>query len=213
MKFLTITLLVASGLFCSCSDNNESENVQAGSDTVITGLEGTRDQQGQISGTKMDTTSGQQPAGASADTTSGTSDGAFIKEQIVGNYNEIGLAKLALKKTADKGIKSIAQQLVTDHTSALEKLKSMASKEKLDVATSPSDEGQSLLTTLETKKTTEFDKAWTEALLDKHKTSITKFDAAAKTVSNTELKTFVDQTLPKLRMHLDKLMAYHGQIK
>ena len=214
MKILTTSLFVISSFLFSCQNNTDSATEQNGADTVVTGLEGTRDQQGQISQVKMDTTSGQQPAGSFLDTSSGLmADEQFIKEQIVGNYNEIALARLATKKSADKEIKTIAQQLVKDHTGALDKLKSMASAKKLEVTSSPAADATAMVSTLDTKQAAAFDKAWTEALLEKHKSSIAKYEAEAKTVSDADLKAFVNQTLPKLRMHLDKLMAYHGQIK
>lgn len=215
MKFLPILLLIASGTIVSCGNNAESGSGQSGADTVVTGLEGTRDQQGQLSEVKIDTTSGQGAAGGSVDSSSirsGT-DEQFIPEQVAGNHNEIALAKLAVKTSTDKDIKSIAQQLITDHTRALERLSSMATAKKLTVAKGPSEEGSSLMSTLEKKQGAEFDKAWIEALIDKHKTSISKYEAAATAVTDKDLKAFVNQTLPKLRMHLDKLMAYHGQVK
>jgi putative membrane protein len=215
MKFLPILLFVASGVVISCQNNAESGIEQNGSDTTVTGLEGTRDQQGQLSEVKIDTTSGQGAAGGSSDSlvTKSSSDAEFITEQVAGNYNEIALAKLALKSSVDKEIKGIAQQLIADHNKALEKLKSMASDLKTDVSNSPSGDGTKLLSSLEKRKGADFDKAWIEVLIDKHKTSISKYEAATNLVTDKDLKAFVGENLPKLRMHLDKLMAYHGQVK
>jgi len=215
MKFLPILLLIVSGTVISCGNNSESTAGQTEADTVVTGLEGTRDQQGQLSEVKIDTTSGQGSAGGSLDTsaTKSGSDEQFVTDQVTGNYNEIALARLAVKASSDKDVKGIAQQLVADHSKVLEQLKAMASEKKLTVAKGPSEEGNSLTSSLEKKQGAEFDKAWIEALLEKHKAGIAKYEAAASSVTDKELKAFVTQTLPKLRMHLDKLMAYHGQVK
>ena len=214
MKFLPILFIVASGMIISCQDNAQSEagTEQNGSDTVVTGLEGTRDQQGQISEVKMDTTSGQRPAGVSSDTTS-ASDDQFIKDQVTGNYNELALAKLALKKSSDKEVKGIAQQLVSDHSKVLDNLKNIGSSKKLELVSAASADGTSMVSALDKKQGADFDKAWIEALIDKHKAGVAKYEAASKSVADADLRNLVNQTLPKLRMHLDKLMAYHSQVK
>ena len=89
----------------------------------------------------------------------------------------------------------------------------MATAKKLAVATAASDEAHKVVSTLENKQAAEFDKAWCETLIDKHKSTIGKYESAANSVSDSQLKSFINETLPKLRMHLDKLMAYHGKIK
>jgi len=217
MKFLPILLFVASGMMMSCQDNAEEAagTEQNTSDTVVTGLEGTRDQQGQISQVKMDTTSGQRPAGNLSDSTAASSgtDDQFIKDQVTGNYNELALAKLALKKSSDKEVKGIAQQLVSDHSKVLDKLKNIGSSRKLDLADAASADGVSMTTALNKKQGADFDKAWIEALIEKHKSGVASYEAAVKSVADPDLKDLINQTLPKLRMHLDKLMAYHSQVK
>jgi len=212
-------LLTATVLMFSCQDGKEkSDSGTAKSDTVYTGLEGTRDQPGQLgTDVKADTSSGQSTtgmiSGKDSSSTASSSDDEFIKDQVAGNYNEIGLAKLASKKASAKELKQIADYLVSDHSKALDKLKKMATAKKLSVATAASDDANNTISSLENKTAGDFDKAWCETLIDKHKSTIDKYESAAKSVTDAQLKSFVKETLPKLRMHLDKLMAYHGKIK
>lgn len=211
-------LVLATMLLFSCGDNTTAtSNDTANADTVHTGLEGTRDQAGQLStDVKPDTSSGQSTTGeASGKDSSGTtsSDDEFIKDQVAGNYDEIGLAKIASKKASAKELKQIADYLVSDHSKALDKLKKMATNKKLTVATAASDDANKTVSTLENKTAGEFDKAWCETLIDKHKSTISKYESKAASVTDDQLKAFVNETLPKLRMHLDKLMAFHGKIK
>jgi putative membrane protein len=215
MRFLPFLLIVASGIITSCQNNTDSGNDQNGSDTVVTGLEGTRDQQAQISEVKIDTTSGQHPAGGSSDSATGSSgaDDQFIKDQVVGNYNELAIARLAVKKSADKEVKKIAQQLVSDHSKVLDSFKGIGSAKKLELASAASQDGTALTSDLDKKQGAAFDKAWIEALIEKHKAGVAKYEAASRSVSDTDVKDLVNKTLPKLRMHLDMLMAYHSQVK
>lgn len=211
-------LLMATVLFFSCQDSPEkSDTDTVNSDTVHTGLEGTRDQAGQIgTDVKADTSSGQSTTGMSSGKDSmgtASSDDEFIKDQVAGNYDEIDLAKSAAKKATAKELKQIADYLVSDHSKALDKLRKMATARKLSVATASSDDANKTISSLENKTASEFDKAWCETLIDKHKSTISKYESAATSVTDAQLKSFVNETLPKLRMHLDKLMAYHGKIK
>lgn len=220
-------MVLSAVIITSCQDGAAKSGADVvNNDTVHTGLEGTRDQAGQSqlsTDAKPDTSSGQSTTGVSTGKDSGKDSGSmstgsnadeqFLKDQVAGNYDEIGLAKLAAKKSSDKEIKQIADYLVSDHSKALDKLTKMAGAKKVKVASSASDEAKNLISTLENKKATDFDKAWCETLIDKHKTTINKYESAATSVSDSQLKSFVNETLPKLRMHLDKLMAYHGKIK
>jgi len=218
MQKLILSLCVLSMLMLfSCQDSPTKEGAKTvNSDSVHTGLEGTRDQAAQLStDVKQDTSSGQSTTGTSSgkDSSVANSDDQFIKDQVTGNYDEIQLAQLATKKSTNKEIKEIAQYLAGEHSKALDRLRKMASAKKLSIASAASQEAESTISTLENKKADEFDKAWTEKLIDKHKSTINKYESAATTVSDGDLKRFINETLPKLRMHLDKLMAYHGKIK
>jgi len=213
LSLCTLSMLAA----ISCQDSPAKQGAETvNSDTVYTGLEGTRDQAAQMStGVKQDTSSRQSTTGNSSgkDSIVANSDDQFLKDQVAGNQDEIEVAKLAKNKSTDKEIKSIAQYLVEEHSKALDKLRKMASAKNLTVVSAASDEAKSTISSLESKKANEFDKAWCEKLIDKHKSTISKYESAATSVSNNDLKSFINETLPKLRMHLDKLMAYHGKIK
>lgn len=209
------------GMFMSCQNNPDtSGTTSTDGDTVHTGLEGTRDQAGQLStDVKPDTSSGQATSGLTTDkdssgrSTTAVNDEAFVKEQIAGNYDEIALSKAALTQSSDKELKKIANHLISDHTAALGKLKKLSAAGKTQVVSAASDDAKATLSSLQTSKGKAFDKVWCETQIEKHKTTISTYEAAAKSVSDSDTKGFITETLPKLRMHLDELMAYHGKIK
>lgn len=218
MKKLSIPGFVfALMLFAACqSGPDTSGNEPAEDDTIHTGLEGTRDQPGQLTDVKQDTSSGQATTSPlnGNDTTAGLGgDDMFLRDQIKGNHDEIGLSQLAARKSTDKEIKDIANYLVAEHTKTLDKIKQMSTGKRLEMATGPSADASNLVSSLENKQAKEFDKAWTEAQINMHKISIGKYESAATTVTDPKLKSFINETLPHLRMHLDKLMAYNGKVK
>lgn len=49
----------------------------------------------------------------------------------------------------------------------------------------------------------EFDRAYVKVMVSDHKKAVSKFDAAAKSLSDAELKAFASKTLPTLRTHLE----------
>lgn len=58
--------------------------------------------------------------------TQGTVDTAFVRRQIHSNMMEIRLSELALNKASSQQVRSLAQQMVTDHTQILNDLKKIA---------------------------------------------------------------------------------------
>jgi len=225
LKNFSVTLLVAGALtLFSCQENakQEESNKDMSQDTTHSGLEGTRDQSA-TAGTEviLDTSSGQsapgaQPGSASQSGAKGgetTSDQQFISDAVAGNYGEIKAAQLAQKRSGNNEIKSIAGVLQKDHTAALAQLKQLASKKGINIPTEEPAEVRSKLSGMDSKKGSDFDKEWCEMLMDKHKATISKYENSANTVSDADLKNWINSILPKLRMHHDKLMACHTKLK
>jgi putative membrane protein len=48
-----------------------------------------------------------------------------------------------------------------------------------------------------------FDKAYIDMQVKDHEKTVDLFEKGSKDVKDTELKTFIDNTLPKLKAHLD----------
>ena len=51
------------------------------------------------------------------------------------------------------------------------------------------------------------------AMVKDHQEAIDLFEKASGNVKDSEVKTFIDNTLPKLRMHLDSAKAVQKAIK
>jgi putative membrane protein len=131
----------------------------------------------------------------------------FVNKVAVLSLFEIESSKLALKSKTP-AVKAFAQTMVTDHTAAGAKLKTViaADADKTLAAPKVLDEGhQKKLDELKALTGEDFDKAYISAQKDAHSDAITVFDGYSRSGTNAALATFASDTLPTLRAHKDVL--------
>ena len=138
-------------------------------------------------------------------------DQAFLSDQVGGNYAEIKFTQLAQEKSKNAEVKEVAKFLETEHTNALNDLKDLAGKKNVNVPSEETQEAKDKIKELAGKSAKEFDKAWVEELISKHEKSIAKLEGSD--ISDPDLKNWVTNILPKLRIHHDKLMQCHNKLK
>jgi putative membrane protein len=66
---------------------------------------------------------------------------------------------------------------------------------------------------LEKKSGKDFDKAYIDAMVDGHQSTVNDFEKASNNTKDPDIKAWVDKTLPTLRMHLDSAKAIQKAIK
>ena len=138
-------------------------------------------------------------------------DQMFLSDQVGGNYAEIKFTQLAQQKSKSAEIKDVAKFLETEHTNALNELKDLAGKKNVSVPSEEPQDAKDKLKELTDKPANTFDKAWVEELISKHEKSIAKLEGAD--VTDPDLKNWVTNILPKLRIHHDRLMQSHNKVK
>ena len=191
MKTFTVMAVSASVFFSVTSCNNDSTTDTKTSDSST------------VSDKKMDT--------ASSSNTMNEKDQAFLSDQVGGNYAEIKYTQLAQQKSKDAEIKDVAKFLETEHTNALNELKDLAAKKNVNVPSEEPQDAKDKYKMLSDKSAKDFDRTWVEELISKHEKSIAKLEGAD--ISDPDLKTWVTNILPKLRIHHDKLMQCHNKMK
>jgi putative membrane protein len=124
------------------------------------------------------------------------------------------MAQLAEQKAASKDIKDLGQMLEKDHSAVLTELKDYASKKNIEVPAEETQEAKDAYNDFTKKSGKEFDKDWCDLMEKKHKDGIKKFeDIANSTTADSELKSLANNTLPKLRTHLDHVMQCKNKLK
>lgn len=132
------------------------------------------------------------------------STATFLANTAASNQFEIESSKVALTKTRNDKVKSFANQMVTDHTSAGTKFKQAVADAKLTPPPEKLDaKHQALLDDLKKKDGAGFDAAYIKAQTDGHVETVGMFEAYAKGGDNARMKQFAGDMLPTLKTHLD----------
>jgi putative membrane protein len=126
------------------------------------------------------------------------SETRFVEETLNGGRHEVEMARMALTQGADGEVKSFAQRLVNDHSAVNTKLEQIAKANNVSTtAAAKADDNH-----LAGLRGADFDKAFVQEMLEKHRAGVAKFEAAEKDATNPELHSLIASTLPTLREHL-----------
>jgi len=126
---------------------------------------------------------------------------------------EVELGKLAQEKARNEKVKQFGAMMVNDHTQANYEVKSLASQRNVSLPDSASNEKKKDRDDLAKKSGADFDKAFMKAMVNDHDATINLFEKASNDVKDPAVKTFVDNTLPKLRSHLDSAKTIQKGLK
>lgn len=129
-------------------------------------------------------------------------DQEFVQQAAVGGLAEVAAGRLALQKSQNTRVKQFAQQMVTDHTAANAALQRLATPKGLTLPAKPDAKHEAAVKDLAAKDGTKFDRAYMLAQVQDHLQVISVFQREAAQGGDTELKSWAQQTLPKLRHHL-----------
>lgn len=141
-------------------------------------------------------------------------DADFVAEAVAANYAEIAMSTLAAERSDNAQVKEVAQMLVTDHNKLLGELQSFATAKAITIPVEAEDEGKRKLESLiKEDDMKDFNKEWCNKMVDKHQNAISNYESRRDKTEDAELKAWIEQTLPHLRTHLDKLKACEEGIK
>lgn len=130
-------------------------------------------------------------------------DRNFVEEATEGGIEEVQLGKLAAERAENDQVKTFGQRMIADHSQANQRLSEIAQRAGLPPAKEPSRSEQRKTEKLGKLSGAEFDKEYISTMVDDHKKTIDAFEKQAKKGEHAELKTFAQDTLPKLEQHYD----------
>lgn len=132
----------------------------------------------------------------------------FLEKVAAGNKFEIESSRLAMTKASDAGVKSFAQQMVTDHTEAGSKFKAALSEAGLKAPPEKTDaKHAAIVEKLKGLQGAEFDRLYIAAQREAHVETVALFEAYAAGGENARIKKFAAELLPLLRSHLEHVKA------
>lgn len=130
----------------------------------------------------------------------------FLVGAVSANMAEIQLGQLAIDRSANADIKTLARQLVKDHTVMLGELRDLAEKRGVTVPTALTDEDNKAVAKLNETKPGDFDKEWLKELEDRHKSSLKKYKKCAEKDDDMELRNLANK-------HIVHIEAHHHSIE
>jgi putative membrane protein len=134
-------------------------------------------------------------------------DAAFYKNAAEGGISEVEAGKLAQDKGSSQKVKDFGAMMVSDHSAANDKLKSLAASKDVSLPSSSSVTQMASKAKLEVLSGDTFDKSYIKGQLKAHRQTIALFKKESTMGQDTDAKAFATATLPTLRAHLKAITA------
>lgn len=130
-------------------------------------------------------------------------DAQFIVEAAEINLKQIQLGQLAQQKGTTTHIKELGKMIEDAHTKSQRELTALAKRKSITIPTSPSDAAQDAYTKLDENSGNDFDIAYADKMVLRHKNAIDTFEKASNDSYDTDIKNWAIAALPDLRTHLN----------
>ena len=162
-------------------------------------------------------------ATAQVTTNSGGDVTAFSQKQlldhmIVSDSMELQLAAFASSRTQNAAVRDFANQLIDDHKAHLDNLLKLAGNANIGREANAADStGKQAANTLKSLQSmaadSGFDRAFVQAQIQAHQSSINTLKAIRPTVKDADVQKDIDATLPVLESHLSKATQLAAQLR
>jgi putative membrane protein len=144
---------------------------------------------------------------AKAETTVSMADTNFILAAAQGGMTEVKLGELAATNGMRADVKEFGQMMVKDHTVINDDLKALAVQKGVMLPDSLDAKHQAMVDKMATLPGLEFDNAYIKGMLRAHQKDAKAFKAEAAATQDTDIKTFLDKSIPVVEAHLQHVTA------
>lgn len=128
-------------------------------------------------------------------------DRDFMQKASYANNSEIDAAQLAQSKTTEPAVNGFAMMMVSDHTTAENDLKTLATKKSMTVPTTPDSAHMAMKTQLMAMSGRAFDSAYMHGQLNDHNMVISLMQNEMNNGKDADAKNYANMYLPKVQMH------------
>jgi putative membrane protein len=118
---------------------------------------------------------------------------------------EVKASQLATDRSTRTAVKQIANTMIEDHQKANDRVKELARMRNIALPDSLSESKKRRYDDLVEEKNSDFDRSYVNRMIDDHEDAIDLFEDAVDDVRDADVREFAQNTLPKLRNHLDML--------
>ncbi|MNI60047.1 hypothetical protein D3C87_369120 [compost metagenome] len=140
-------------------------------------------------------------------------DAKFTTQAAVGGMAEVELGKMALEKSSNAKVKEFATMMVKDHGMANTELMAIAKLKNITLPSTVDDEHKQKMDDLSKKTGADFDKAYVDAMVSGHKSTLKLMEDEAKDGKDADLKSFATKTAPIVQSHLVMINKINDSMK
>jgi putative membrane protein len=140
-------------------------------------------------------------------------DAKFTTQAAVGGMAEVELGKMALEKSSNPQVKEFATMMVKDHGMANTELMAIAKQKNITLPSTVDDEHKKKMDDLSKKTGADFDKAYVNAMVDGHKSTLKLMEDESKDGKDADLKAFATKTAPIVQSHLQMINKINDSMK
>ena len=138
---------------------------------------------------------------------------SFMVKAADAGMAEVQIGQMAQNKATNAKVKGFAAMMVRDHSAANDQVILLAGQRNVTLPDSISKDHKKLANDLSKKTGKAFDKAYMDAMVKGHESVADLFEKSGDKVNDTDVKTFINNTLPKIKMHLDSARAIRKTLK
>jgi putative membrane protein len=131
----------------------------------------------------------------------------FAKQVAMGGMAEVEISRIATTQGSNADVKSFAQRMVDDHSKANDELKALAQQKSWTLPTDMDAKHKATLARLSKLNGAAFDRAYMKAMMTDHKQTVAMFQRYSRTGTDSDLKAWVDKTLPTIQGHESMAMT------
>ena len=136
----------------------------------------------------------------------------FMMEAVRADLAEINMAQVALDNSGTGEVKDFANMIKSDLTSALEDLSELMKDMNVPPPKSIPVELQQDISRMRSLTGGELDREFVNMIVSQQQKTIEMFRDQQSTAQNEDLKKYVEDTLPRLEMHLEKAQRLQTKV-
>ena len=137
----------------------------------------------------------------------------WVTKAAEGGLLEVEFGKLAQQNATNPKVRELGKMMAEEHGKANEELKAIAMKKNITLPTAMSDDHQNKYKDMAAKKGADFDKAYTDMMVEDHKDDIEMYQKQAQDGKDMDFKNFAAGKVPTLQHHLQMSEEAYNLVK
>ncbi len=139
-------------------------------------------------------------------------DAQFLVDATTISLEEIKLGELAKRSNLPE-VRNVGKMMIEAHTKALKEARDLANTKQISIPDSADTGTAEFYNTLSAKSGSEFNTAYCDRMVEKHKDAIAKFEKEASESRDQDIKEWAAKMLPDLRKQLDAVFDCQKKIE